>query len=193
MNRNITATILIVIAGAIYFTYTSGVWLEAKDVKAVNDQYTSALANAEKLIALRDKANKDYNSITPDNQEKLNKMLPNTVDNIRLIIDLNNIGTQNGLSLKNINASTKSSGSSASNGQGSGTFGQKNASNINIPTLDTVGVSFSVTATYQQFITLMQALEANLRLMDLTHLSISVSDTGTYNFSVQLNTYYLRQ
>ncbi|MES2314750.1 MAG: hypothetical protein V4524_02320 [Patescibacteria group bacterium] len=196
MNRNITATILLVLAGALYFTYTKGIWMEAQDVKTVNDQYVSAISNAERLITLRKKANDDYNSITADDREKLDKMIPDTVDNIRLIIDLNNVGVQNGLSLKNITASAKSSSGSASGAtsqSSSGGFGKKDTSGINIPNIDTVGVSFSVSATYQQFINLMQALEANMRIMDLTHLSVTANDTGTYDFSVQLNTYYLHQ
>ncbi len=196
MNRNITATILLVLAGALYFTYTKGIWMEAQDVKTVNDQYVSAISNAERLITLRKKANDDYNSITADDREKLDKMIPDTVDNIRLIIDLNNVGVQNGLSLKNITASAKSSSGSASGAasqSSSSGFGKKDTSGINIPNIDTVGVSFSVSATYQQFINLMQALEANMRIMDLTHLSVTANDTGTYDFSVQLNTYYLHQ
>lgn len=205
MNRNITATILVVLAAALYFTYTSKVWVEAKAVKQVNDQYVSAIANAERLITLRKKANNDYNAITAEDRAKLDKMIPDTVDNIRLIIDLNNLGLQNGLSLKNISASAKSAtasgqtqGQAAPNTGGaalrSGTgFNRQAASDINVPTMDTVSISFSVSATYQQFIGLMQALEANLRLMDLTHLTVSANDTGTYDFSVQLNTYYLHQ
>jgi hypothetical protein len=54
-------------------------------------------------------------------------------------------------------------------------------------------VSFNVTAPYQQFISFMQDLEASLRVMDLTHLTVSANDTGTYDFGVQLTTYWLRQ
>ncbi|HTK33385.1 MAG TPA: hypothetical protein VL335_02465 [Candidatus Paceibacterota bacterium] len=201
MNRNITATILIIIAGAIYFSYTSNLWAEAKVIKAVNDQYSSAIKNAETLISLRKKVTDDYNSISIQDREKLDKMLPDTVDNIRLVIDLNNVGQQNGLSLKNITASTKTSApttptassASATGPNGAQGFGQKDTGGISIATLDTVSISFSVSATYQQFIGLMQALEANLRIMDLTHLTVTANDTGTYDFSVQLNTYYLRQ
>jgi Tfp pilus assembly protein PilO len=197
MNRNITATILIILAVAIYFTYTKGVWDNAVQAKAVNDQYASAIDSAQRLIAKRDQVLKSYNAISADDRTKLDKMIPNTVDNIRLIIDLNNVALQNGLSLKNISAGAKtatdSGGVQSQSAQSSArSFGARPDS-ISIPTLDTVTVSFDVSANYQQFISFMQALEANLRIMDVTHLSVAANDTGTYDFSVQLNTYWLRQ
>ena len=194
MNRNTTATILIILAIALYFTYTSGVWNDAMAVKAVNDQYSGAISSAEQLISIRDKVLKDYNNISANDRDNLDKMIPNTVDNIRLIIDLNSVALQHGFSLKNITASAKqdSSNSSSNNSVSSANSGSSSF-NISVPTLDTVAVSFSVSAPYQQFISFMQDLEASLRIMDITHLSVTANDTGTYDFSVQLNTYWLRQ
>jgi Tfp pilus assembly protein PilO len=198
MNRNITATILIILAVAIYFTFTKDLWTQAMSVKADNDQYVTALDSAQKLVEKRDQVLKAYNNISSDDRDKLDKMVPNTVDNIRLIIDLNNVALKNGLSLKNISAGAKSDASGAASSQTaqqavpSRAFGAS-ADSISIPTPDTVNVSFDVSATYLQFISFMQALEANLRIMDVSHLSVTANDSGTYDFSVQLNTYWLRQ
>ena len=195
MNRNITAIILIVLAVGLYFTFTSNLWVETMAVKDVNDQYSGAITGAVKLISLRDKVLKDFNNLSVDDRNNIDKMIPNTVDNIRLIIDLNSIALQHGFSLKNVTAAAKSAGASAlSNSNNQSSLGSKgNSFNIATPTLDTVAVSFSVSAPYQQFISFLQDLESNLRIMDVTHLSVTANDTGTYDFSVQLNTYWLRQ
>ena len=192
MNRNLTATILIILSGALYFTYTSGEWNNALAVKAVNDQYSTAISSAQQLISVRDTVLKEYNNISADDRANLDKMLPNTVDNIRLVIDLNNVALQHGFSLKNVTASAKDSTSNSTVPSG-GFSGTSGSGSITVPTLDTVAVSFSVSAPYQQFISFMQDLEANLRIMDITHLTVTANDTGTYDFSVQLNTYWLRQ
>lgn len=186
MNRNTTALILIVLSVALYVTYTHGLWIDAQSIKSVNDQYASAIDSAQKLISVRDQVLKQYNSISADDRDKLDKMIPNTVDNIRLIIDLNNVALQHGISLKNVSATTKPSSSNISPVSAS-------TGGISIPTLDVVSVSFSVSAPYQQFISFLQAIESNLRIMDVTHLTVSASDKGNYDFSVQLNTYWLRQ
>ena len=193
MNRNITATILIILAGAIYFTYTSNVWNDVIAAKADNDKYISALTSAEQLISKRDKVLKDYNNISADDLDKLDKMLPNTVDNIRLVIDLDNIAAQHGFSLKSVTAATKSDSSGSPGPSQASAFSRPGSLGISSPTPDTVSVSFSVSAPYQQFISFMQDIESNLRIMDITHLTVSANDTGTYDFSVQLNTYWLRQ
>jgi hypothetical protein len=202
MNRNITATILIVLAVGIYATYTRGVWADASAVKTVNDSYASAIDNAGKLISVRDQVLKSYNDISAGDRDRIDKMIPDTVDNIRLIIDLNSVALQHGFSLKNITAAAKSdsSGGASSGNPPSGASVLANPSSaaanplsISVPTLDTVTVSFSVSAPYQQFISFMQDLEASLRVMDLTHLTVSANDTGTYDFGVQLTTYWLRQ
>jgi Tfp pilus assembly protein PilO len=198
MNRNITAVILIVLAAGIYFTVTRGMIADAQAVKSVNDQYSSAIANAEQLISVRDQVQKDSNDISADDQARLDKMIPDTVDNIRLIIDLNSVAERHGFSLTDIKAAADSTGADSSSraspsaapaalGSASG------AASIAAPTLDTVDVSFSVTAPYDQFISFLQDLEASLRIMDVTSLSVTASDSGAYTFSVQLKTYWLRQ
>jgi hypothetical protein len=168
-------------------------------VKAVNDSYTSAIDNAQKLISMRDQVLKSYNNISADDRDRIDKMIPNTVDNIRLIIDLSGVANKHNLPLKNIAAENDADSGSPSalspapsSSSSGGSIGGS-ALSINTPSLGTVTVSFSVSAPYQQFISFMQDLEASLRVMDMTHLTVSANDTGTYDFSVQLTTYWLRQ
>ena len=185
MNRNITATILIVLAIGVYFTVTSSVLDAAKAVKIVNDQYSSALGSASQLIAGRDKIQNDYNKISQMDRDRLGKMIPSVVDNIRLTIDMNQIAARHGLVLNGIGASLSSpaKGSQTSNSQ----------SSSGLPVLDTVNISFSVSADFQQFMNFIQDLEANLRIMDITHFNMTVGDNGMYTFAVSLKTYWARQ
>jgi hypothetical protein len=197
MNRNITATILIVLAAGIYFTVTKSMLVDANAVQAVNTQYSSAIDGADQLIKVRDQVLKNYNDLSQDDRDRLNKMIPNTVDNIRLIIDLNSVALKHGFSLRNIKA-VASAGTQKGNTTPASIpptmtgSGVSNANIIATPILDTVAVSFSVSAPYLQFISLMQDLEANLRIMDLTHLTMTANDTGTYDYSVEFKTYWIR-
>ena len=193
MNRNITALILIVLAVGVYFTVTKGALADAQAVKAVNDQYSSAIASAEKLIQTRDQVLKDYNNLSADDRDRLDKMIPSTVDNIRLVIDLNSVALRHGFSLKDIKAVASSDGQKAAPAPAVAASKTAASGGISIPTLDTVDVSFSVTAPYSDFISFLQDLEASLRIMDVTHLTVTASDSGVYSFGVQLKTYWLRQ
>ena len=200
MNRNVTATILIILAIGIYFTVTEGMWTDTNSWQATNDQYTKAIGDATKLLALRDKANEQMKNISSTDQENLDKMLPNTVDNIRLIIDLNSVAMKHGFALKNIKAGVTGGANKVTSKTQkapvpvTGASSVANAATtIPVPTLDTVTVSFGVTAPYLQFRSFLQDLEADLRIIDLSHLSISANDSGTYDFNVEMKTYWLRQ
>ena len=209
MNRNLLATILIVAAIGIYFTITKPMIADVQSVRAQNDQYSAALDSADQIIKARESITSSYNSISQDNRTRLDKMIPSAVDNIRLVIDLNNLALQHHFALSDVKASVPSSssapGSRPQAAQASGaslvaaagaipTLGQiPGGQNIAEPVLDKVQVSFTTQTTYDQFITFLQDLEADLRIMDLTHITVAVNEDGTYTFQTQFQTYWLRQ
>ncbi len=193
MNRNGTAVILIVLALGIYFTFTRGIFTQVKAVQVVNNQYTSAISNAEQLIKVREKVLTAYNDLSESDRERLDKMIPNTVDNIRLIIDLNAVAARHGFALKNVKATTPPK-TAATQNTNVRTAGQNSSGGLPTPVIDTVTITFSVDAPYLEFISFMQDLEANLRIMDLSRLGVSVNEEGSnYSYSVELKTYWLRQ
>lgn len=190
MNKNLTAFILIVLAGGIYYTVTRGLIAEAKAVKTVNDQYAAALDNADALIKIRDGVDEQYKMITLEDQDRLDKMIPSSVDNIRLIIDLNSKAQQRGFALSDVKASASDNGAATPQANRAAI---NNQTSISIPTLDTVKVTFGATAPYNQFVSFLQDLESNLRVMEVKGLSVTVTEDGLYAFRVELETYWIRQ
>lgn len=186
MNRNFTAIILIVLSIAIYFTFTSGKITEIKSVQAVNTEYQKAITNAEQLIRVRDSVLKKYNEISPEDRDRLAKILPDTVDNIRLIIDVkDDIAAKHGLVLKNIKTGTL----------------ENNASTVSSQTNNgyeygSVILSFSVTTDYNNFLNFLKDLESSLRIMEISKLTVSMnpaSDSSLYDFSIDIKTFWLKQ
>lgn len=205
MNRNLTSIILIVLAVGLYFTVTQSLFDGAKSVMDVNAQYTQALSHASQLTDARDELLKQFTAISDADRARLGKMIPSTVDNIRLVIDLNSLALRHGFSLSEVKAAVSSDAAGkagAPTAAASSVFsaivgGAQNqalsAASIAAPVLDTVTVTFSATAGYDQFINFLQDIEANLRIMDLTHLTLTLGAGGTYNFQAQFQTYWLRQ
>jgi hypothetical protein len=200
MNRNSLALILIILAVGIYFTFTNAQITSIRSIQVANNQYASAISNAEQLIKDRDKVLRQYNNISEDDKNKLEKMLPESVDNIRLVIDLNNVALRHGFNLKDIRArltgsGDKNGGTTPNNTSSNGSSSKSKSSKSVIPnsTLDSITVTFSVSAPYLEFISFMQDLESNLRLMDISSLNVGSDDTGNYDFKVELKTYWLRQ
>ena len=189
MNRNITALILLVLAIGIYFTYTSGQITVLKSIQAENNQYLSAINNAEKLIKLRDSVLNQYNAISDTDKARLDKLVPDNIDNVRLIIDISGIAARHGITAAGIKTSADTSVSAASTPK-------QMAPNQIMSSgggLSTVTVTFNVTTTYVNFITFLQDLERSLRVLDVTSITLSASDNGVYTYGVTLNTYWLKQ
>ena len=195
MNRNITAIILIAIAIGIYFTYTQGqIYNVDYPLADINQQYVNAIKNANSLKTVREATRKDYNNISLDDRLKLDKMIPSSVDNIHLIVDISRLANDNGFALRNLKADVVQSNTSPNQQNTINVMGSSSQSSL-LPdmSLAIIRLSFDTTASYDKFIGFMQALEKNLRIMDVTKLSIKASDTGIYDFSVEVNTYWLKQ
>lgn len=193
MNKNLTATILIIIGIGIYFTVTRAMIADAEVVKAKNDQLISALNNAGEIIKARNDVTLKYNSIPEKDRIKLDKMIPSAVDNIRLVIDLNNIALRNHFAIADVKASVPNKGKQGAAAPSGMPAPIALSSYVSEPILDKVDISFKATATYQQFIDFLQDIEVSLRVMDLTSLKLRANDTGTYDFDVTFQTYWLRQ
>ncbi len=175
MNKNFTAIILVVLAVGIYLTFTKDKIEELKAIRVVNAEYQEAIDNASRLIKVRDDVLAAYNNISDKNKDRLNKIVPDNVDNVRLIIDVkDDIAANHGLSLKNIKTSSPTDTSSESK------YG-------------IVTLSFSVTSGYQQFVDFVKDMEASLRIMDISKLTVTTNDIGTYDFGVEIKTYWLKQ
>lgn len=185
MNKNATPIILLILAIGIYFTFTNGRLEELKAIKLVNVGYEEALANSEKLIKVRDTVRDNYNKIDPKDRTKLEKMVPDNVDNVRLIIDANGIAAKRGLSIKNV----KTSATNLLSDENTERFQTFNSN----PTLDTVTLSFGVSTNYQTFINLLKDIEASLRIMDITKITLQAGEGQNYDYGVEIKTYWLKQ
>ena len=194
MNRNITALLLVAIAIAIYFTYTQGQLDKDYAINADNGEYTTAISNANTLTTVRASVEKSFNNISADESAQLDKMIPSSADNIHLIVDISKLASESyGFALRNIKAdivqgSDTTNGSTAAVSASSGSKALLTNSS-----LSKIKLTFDTTAEYGRFISFMQALEKSLRIMDVTKLSVKANDTGIYDFSVEITTYWLKQ
>jgi len=184
----ITPLILIIISIGTFFAYIDPHYRGAdsadgsRSVKSLQTElgeYQSALNNTTEIREKREALTKTREGIDPDNLVKLEKLLPDNVDNIKLVIDMNNIAQDHNLVLKSIKLDTAVKTDQNKLGADNSKYG-------------TVGLSFSVTSSYDNFQNFLNDLEKSLRLVEITDLSVTGNDTGLYDFSVGLKTYWLK-
>jgi len=187
MTRNIIAIILLAVAVAIFILYTKPVYDSVQGLQAQTAQYDAALSKATQLQEVKQSLLSKYDSFDPNAVSRLTTMLPDQVDNIRLILDLDNLAGRYGMALQNVNISTPSSESG--NVQGA-------IADASQP-YDSLTLQFTTHGTYAQFMQFITSLEYSLRLVDLISLNVSGGDTAAttgqpqYTYSMTIQTYWL--
>ncbi len=204
MLRLIVPIILIVVAIAGFVMFASPLYQDVANLQAQVASYDEALGNAKSLESQRDNLTTKENGISLENKVKLEKFLPNNVDNIRLILEIGNIAKPYGMILGDVkygasNTSTAGSqpGTTAQNISSNSLNG---LSNSNYGSLD---LEFSTTGTYDNFLSFLNDLEHNLRIVDVSSIQFS-SDSGagatpsqgvdlnSYKYSFKIRTYWLK-
>lgn len=187
MTRLIIAITAFVIAGVVFFWYTKPAYDSSKVLQEEIAQFDQALERANELQALRQQLLSRFNAFNPADVERLSKLLPDHVDNVRLILDLDNLAARFGLAIQNVvvggNQSSPTPVPAAIIAQGDRQY-------------DSLTLGFTTYGSYETFIQLIEALEQSLRIVDLVSLSIASAPGPqgqlTYRFDVTIRTYWLR-
>src|SRR3989338_2522697 len=109
--RIIIPSVLIAAAIGLFAMYTNDAYQGPGGIKSLQSRvsaFDEALDKAQELKANRDELISKRNTFSVENVQKLERILPHNVDNIRFIIDINSIAARHSLSLKNVSLGTVS-------------------------------------------------------------------------------------
>ncbi len=101
MIRFLTPIFIIGLALVSFFYFTTPVLKEIDALKLSRLKLTAALENANKLKDRQAELLDLENAMDQNDLNNLKQFLPNNIDNVRLIIDINNIAKKRGLVVKN--------------------------------------------------------------------------------------------
>lgn len=176
--RTILPILLIVAAIGLFVVYVNPTYQETKALSAKYGQYDSVLTQSAKVRQTRDQLLARRNTFSSDDVRSLERLLPDNIDNIRLIIDINDIAARYHLQTRDVSVS---SGDTNSVGGGKGALGS-------------VTLSFTVFATYNDFQAFLMDLQRSLRIVDVESISFSApaTENGASDYKVSIKTYWLR-
>ncbi|MFH1170136.1 MAG: hypothetical protein V1704_01080 [Candidatus Vogelbacteria bacterium] len=189
MMRFLTPLLILGLAAVSFFYFTTPVLKEIDGLKIDKAKYTAALDNATKLDARQRQLQEIKINMDPNDLADLDELLPNNIDNVRLIIDINTIAKKNGLTVKNPSiAGEAGAGQPAPVGNPPATNSVKRAG------LDknSVVISFSVSASYEILKRFLDDLSRSLRIVDIESVSFSGNDKNLYDYKISLRTYWLK-
>ena len=178
--------LLIIAAVGLFVMYTNPTYQNIKSLQTESEQYNTALTQSSQVRAQRDQLLARRNTFPATDVERLQRLLPDSVDNIRLIIDINNVAARYHLQVTNVSLSTLQG--AAQGGVGNGTS-----------SLGSVQISFSIAATYNDFQSFLQDLEHSLRIIDVESIRFSAGGSsgtakaaGIDSYTLTIKTYWLR-
>lgn len=172
--------LLIGAAVAIFFGYTNNRWHEVQAKKIQSDKIVQAQKNADILRRQRDDLTEKFKSISPDDITKLSKMLPDSVENVGLIIEMDKIAFKDGMGhIKSPQINQGSVSKSGTKGVDSTKYGS-------------LSMSFNVTGTYDQFKAFLKDLETYVRILDVVGISFTSTKEGRYTYNLTFQTYWLK-
>jgi Tfp pilus assembly protein PilO len=183
MTRLLLPIILVAAAIGLFVLYTNPAYQTSQNLEAQAASYNDALTKSQELRTLRDQLISKRNTFSSTDVSNLEEILPDNVDNIRLIIDVNNIAARHNLSLSNVELGSVSNSPQAASAASAGPSGSA---------VGSVDVGFSVTASYSDMLAFLEDLEHSLRLIDVEKLGFTAApgDLNTYTFTIR--TYWLQ-
>lgn len=172
MRYGITILFL-VLAVALFFKYTKPYYDETKLLKTDRDTLEEALGYSRELQTLRDDLLGQYNSISQEDIERLNKMLPSKIRSDDIMVLLEDRTKARGLLLKRIDVREAENAADPNAALGTP-----------LPLYNNIEISLSMSGSYSSFLSLLEDLEKSLQLIDVTSITFSAARSSVYEFSV---------
>ncbi|MHB1769852.1 MAG: hypothetical protein ACYCPH_02095 [Minisyncoccota bacterium] len=183
MNSRILPLLALFVSVAIFFGYIHPTWTGGiASVQAAIASDNQALAAASAYAAQQNTLIAARNAIDPAALARLTIFLPDSVDNVGIILDLNALAARSGLSLSNIDVRSTANSSGTASGAVPGSANP----------VDSVDLSLSGSGTYTAFQAFLSGVEKSQRLLDVRDLVVKGSDTGIYTYQMTLRLYWLR-
>ncbi|MEA3399024.1 MAG: type 4a pilus biogenesis protein PilO [Patescibacteria group bacterium] len=182
--RSFIPIILIGISVVAGLTFGKNLNSEVKTLRSEVKEYNKALDNSTELEKVRDSIIDTYNKITNSDKNRLDRFLPDNSDNIGLILEIQKLANNHGLLLKDIVFNTI----------------DPKEDDESVLSYSIFKMGFSVKGEYISFVSFLEDLENNLRLINVTSITFSppseksvfVEDPNIYEYDLGVEAYWLK-
>ncbi len=191
MARNFLGILLILAAIGTAIFWTNPLWVSVGGLRGEKAELEGAVQRFQDLKKTRDDILATYNAINPADLARLEGLLPKSENIGTLLINVEKLAGDSGVSLKQINIQSSTSGRDAplppreesEKIEGEGAPVLAVASRM-------LPLSFSVKGSFEAFRSFLEAVEKNLRLIDVETISFTAAEKGNYDFSLSAAAYW---
>ncbi len=184
MARTVFSIILIIASILGFVLFVSPQYQDIMALRIEETQLRDVLTNSRTLQEKRDQLLNRYNSFTAADIARLEKMVPNNADNVKLILELQTLASRYGLELQ----------TAALADSQEDTLNQRTQLQTNRD-YGTIQLNLVIRGPYEGFVSFLEDVENSLRIIDVDALSFRAEGTSTsvYQFNLALKTYWLKQ
>jgi len=190
----------IIISIILFITIVNPNYKEVSQLRTDISAYNMALDNSTSLQKTQDSLIEKYKGIKQENKDRLDHFLPNTINNIKFILEVEQLANLHNLQIKDIKFQVEQPETTETKKVGDTSTISSRAANVPYGTFP---IQFSVDSDYKTFILFLKDLELNLRLVDVESVSFSVPtvnpsgkgtevDPNVYSYTLKVQTYWLK-
>lgn len=180
--KTILTIILLLASVAFIFFVARPIWGEVAPLRAEQAAVADALARLKDLQGLRDDLLKTYNAIPRSKIERLYDLLPQKPDSGNILVMLEKLSRERGIRLRRVEFIKEANQGAQA---GANKIITKEAQKFN-----TISYSFTVSASYEGFRSMLSALEKNLRVINITDISFTGGSSNLFEFTLKAKSYY---
>lgn len=179
--KNKSAITLLILSVGLFYTFTNVEYDKVKDLHVLASQYQDVLANVSDIIRLRDSLLLTYEEFPEADKARIEKVLPDNIDTVRLALELDSIASASGVTIKDVSIENEiKNGLQAVLPEAS-------------PAYQKETVSLSFVSSYSNLKRILSDMEKNLRIMEIKSLSFDAQDSGLYEHDITIETYWLKK
>jgi len=141
------------------------------------DEFELVRAHGENLRETKAELISRFNSIPSEEVDRLRQFLPDTVDNVRLLVDVDAIAKRKQIVISNISIDTE----------------EATAEEEEVGEIGKVSISFTFISEYNVMKEILAELEQSLRVVDVRAIEVSVApESSSFATTLTIDTYWLR-
>ncbi len=195
MSKFIIPFLLVMLSVGSYFLYTKPMYDEAKGVSVEVGKLQDATTKLDAALKKRDKLATTYNALDTSLVDRLGKLMPDNLDNIKLIIDVDRTAKQYGVILNAVKFDVDQQAKANTTTTATATVPIRDNKTAQESKKDynTFNLTMTFTGTFANFTKLVGDMEKNLRIIDISSVTFDAQDSkDVYRFEIKAKIYWLK-
>jgi Tfp pilus assembly protein PilO len=182
--KSLTSLFLIAISVGLFYLHIDPRYQTVQQLQIQQEQYQDALDKASELSVVKDELLTKYNNLPQEDLQKLSRIVPDKVNSVKLITDINEVGAKYGIPIESIKVVEEQVDN-----------GAQIVDEISLKPYVTTAISFKFSASYRDLVSFLKDLEKSLQIIDISSVKFGLAKddkSQLYDYDVVINTYWLR-